>query len=191
MREAEVEGSQSKASLRQKVKDPIWQITKAKRIGGITQVVDHLPRSPYEALCSNPSTSKWKKKEVIHNLSAQPLLRQDFLANKIPQVNHVHTKLWKALAQGTSDFVPNNHDPIVTSSLPLSYICHGCNEEVKHSLQKCRIWMERPKEASQMHMSENTFCACLKSADLTGTPTHNSASCQQVVVFGYTALTHK
>jgi hypothetical protein len=44
----------------QKVHNPIWKVSKAKRVGGF-QVVEHLP-SKAKDLSSNPSTSKQERK---------------------------------------------------------------------------------------------------------------------------------
>jgi hypothetical protein len=44
-----------------KKQDPISKITRAKRVGGVKQAVEYLPRK-YENLSSNPSTTKNKQK---------------------------------------------------------------------------------------------------------------------------------
>jgi hypothetical protein len=67
--EVEIGGSRSKAYPRQKVQAPISKVTKIKRAGDITQVVEQLP-SKHKALSSNPSTGKnkqikKKKKEIL------------------------------------------------------------------------------------------------------------------------------
>jgi hypothetical protein len=47
-----------------KMQDSIPKITKAKRAGGMTQVVEHLP-SKHKAPSSNPSTTKRKRQSVV------------------------------------------------------------------------------------------------------------------------------
>jgi hypothetical protein len=42
------------------MEDPIQEVTKAKRAGGMAQVVEQLPRK-CKTLSSNPSTNKKKK----------------------------------------------------------------------------------------------------------------------------------
>jgi hypothetical protein len=46
-----------------KKQDPIWKVTKAKKAGGVAQVLELLP-SKCEALSSNPSTAPSPKKEL-------------------------------------------------------------------------------------------------------------------------------
>jgi hypothetical protein len=46
------------------MQEPSSKLTRAKRARGMDQVVEHLP-SKHEALSSNPSTIKNKKKMVV------------------------------------------------------------------------------------------------------------------------------
>jgi hypothetical protein len=46
----------------QKLWDPLWKVTKGKRIDGLAQMVKYLLNKS-ESLSSNPSTAKKKKKE--------------------------------------------------------------------------------------------------------------------------------
>jgi hypothetical protein len=55
-----------------KKRDPISKITRAKRAGGVAQVVEPLP-SKCKALSSNPKTKKKKKKERKEKLKGQVL----------------------------------------------------------------------------------------------------------------------
>jgi hypothetical protein len=52
----------------QKLRDPISKLTKVKRVGGVAQVVEHLP-SKCAAQSSNPNTARGKKRKPTSNFS--------------------------------------------------------------------------------------------------------------------------
>jgi hypothetical protein len=70
--------------------------TKAKRAGGVTQVVTHLP-SKHEALSSNPNTAKQNKKQAnkknpkcLKDIVIQTLPQHSVSVNLHGQPRHLH-----------------------------------------------------------------------------------------------------
>jgi hypothetical protein len=71
--EAEVGGLKSKASVGQKVQEPIWKIFKVKKARDMVHVLEYLANK-YKVLNSNPSTVK-KKKKKAQDVWVQPAKR--------------------------------------------------------------------------------------------------------------------